>query len=56
MLLAVRDHEHLFVKGGKADFYTEAQFGIDWLMKMWDDEKGILYFQVFYYSSFIYFT
>jgi endoglucanase len=29
-----------------ADFSTEAQFGIDWLMKMWDDDSQTLYYQV----------
>jgi len=46
MLLAVRDHPQLFAQGGNADFYTEAQFGIDWLLKMYDYEEKILYFQV----------
>jgi endoglucanase len=29
-----------------SDFTDEAQFGIDWLMKMWDDETQTLYYQV----------
>jgi len=45
MLMAVRDHKHLFVNT-TSDFYSEALFGIQWLQKMWDDNKGILYIQV----------
>jgi endoglucanase len=29
-----------------SDFSAEAQFGIDWLMKMWDDHTKTLYYQV----------
>lgn len=29
-----------------SDFTTEAAFGIDWLMKMWDDKTQTLYYQV----------
>jgi endoglucanase len=29
-----------------SDFSAEAQFGIDWLMKMWDDNTQTLYYQV----------
>jgi len=29
-----------------ADFTGEAKFGIDFLLKMWDDQKQILYYQV----------
>jgi endoglucanase len=29
-----------------ADFTDEAQFGIDWLLKMWDDKTQTLYYQV----------
>ncbi len=29
-----------------SDFSAEAQFGIDWLMKMWDDNTKTLYYQV----------
>lgn len=46
MLLGVRDHGSLFAQGGNADFYTEAKHGLDWLMQMWDDSNGVLYFQV----------
>jgi len=46
MLLSVRDHPLLFKQGGQADLYSEAKFGLDWLMNMWDDKDGILYYQV----------
>jgi endoglucanase len=29
-----------------ADFENEARFGIDWLLRMWDDETKTLYYQV----------
>jgi endoglucanase len=29
-----------------SDFTSEARFGIDWLMKMWDDKTQTLYYQV----------
>jgi endoglucanase len=29
-----------------SDFSDEAKFGIDWLLKMWDDETKTLYYQV----------
>jgi endoglucanase len=29
-----------------SDFTGEAQFGLDWLMKMWDDKTKTLYYQV----------
>ncbi|MGB7130039.1 MAG: glycoside hydrolase family 9 protein [Candidatus Sulfotelmatobacter sp.] len=29
-----------------SDFTTEANFGVNWLMKMWDDETKTLYYQV----------
>jgi endoglucanase len=29
-----------------ADFSAEAQFGLQWLMKMWDDQSKTLYYQV----------
>jgi endoglucanase len=45
MLLAVRDYPDLFV-GGSADFASEAQFGLNWLQKMWNDQTKTLYYQV----------
>jgi endoglucanase len=32
--------------GGATDFTAEAKFGIEWLLKMWDDPTGTLYYQV----------
>ncbi|HLX82791.1 MAG TPA: glycoside hydrolase family 9 protein [Terriglobales bacterium] len=29
-----------------SDFTAEAQFGVDWLLKMWDDKTKTLYYQV----------
>jgi hypothetical protein len=29
-----------------SDFTAEAQFGVDWLLKMWDDTTKTLYYQV----------
>jgi endoglucanase len=29
-----------------SDFTSEAQFGVDWLLKMWDDKTKTLYYQV----------
>ena len=31
---------------GSSDFTDEARFGVDWLMKMWDDKTKTLYYQV----------
>ena len=31
---------------GSTDFTGEAEFGVDWLMKMWDDRTQTLYYQV----------
>src|SRR5439155_9327830 len=32
--------------GGATNFTAEARFGIDWLLKMWDDPTRTLYYQV----------
>ena len=32
--------------GSKADFTAEARFGVDWLLRMWDDRTRTLYYQV----------
>lgn len=45
MLMAVRDHGGLLT-GGSADLADEARFGLDWLMKMWDETTATLYIQV----------
>ena len=46
LLFAVRGAPDLLGLGGSADFFTEARFGLDWLLKMWDPERRILYYQV----------
>lgn len=33
-------------QGNGADFRAEARFGLEWLLRMWDDERGTLYYQV----------
>lgn len=40
LLLGVRDFPAM------RDFEAEARFGNDWLLKMWDDSNGVLYYQV----------
>ncbi|MGH3734560.1 MAG: glycoside hydrolase family 9 protein [Micromonosporaceae bacterium] len=40
LLLGVRDFPAM------RDFEAEARFGNDWLLKMWDDTNGVLYYQV----------
>ncbi len=42
---ALRDHPSLFTVGGP-DFATEEKFGLDWLLRMWDGKKKVLYYQV----------
>jgi endoglucanase len=46
MLLAVRDQPDTMGPSGPADFFDEARFGLDWLLKMYDDETQTLYYQV----------
>jgi hypothetical protein len=46
MLLAVRDHASALSTGGQADFATEAAFGLDWLLRMWNDSTQMLLYQV----------
>ena len=43
LLLAYRDHPHLFADGG---LLKEAKVGLDWLEKMWDPAVPMLYAQV----------
>src|ERR1700730_15060625 len=31
---------------GSTNFTTEAKFGLDWLLKMWDPDSETLYYQV----------
>jgi endoglucanase len=43
MLLALRDHASV---ASSARIRAEAKHGLTWLLKMWDDQRRILYFQV----------
>jgi len=42
---ALRDHPDLFAGDGP-DVATEATFGLDWLLRMWDGTRKVLYYQV----------
>ena len=44
MLLAIRDDAARFPAGSAA--LAEARFGVDWLLRMWDDPSRTLYFQI----------
>jgi endoglucanase len=47
MLVGVRDFPNQLGPGSsKSDFSKEAKFGLDWLLRMWDDNSKILYYQV----------
>jgi endoglucanase len=47
MLAGVRDFpEQMGHRSRTSDFTAEARFGIDWLLKMWDDSSKTLYYQV----------
>src|SRR5215469_12495546 len=47
MLIGIRDFPNQMGAGSPAsDFTTEAQFGLDWLQRMWDDNSKTLYYQV----------
>ena len=46
MLTGIRDRPELVGPGSTADFTGEARFGVDWLLKMWDDRTRTLYYQV----------
>jgi hypothetical protein len=46
LLLTARDYPSLVAPGTSADFFDEARFGLDWLLKMWDDGTRTLYYQV----------
>lgn len=46
-LLGVRDFPaQLGAGAGAADFTTEARFGVEWLLRMWNDSTRTLYYQV----------
>ena len=47
MLVGVRDFPNQMGAGSaKSNFTSEAQFGLDWLQKMWNDNTQTLYYQV----------
>jgi endoglucanase len=46
MLVSARDHASLLSSSGQADFTSEAAFGIDWLLRMWNDDTQMLLYQV----------
>jgi len=47
MLVGVRDFPNQMGAGaGASNFTAEARFGVDWLMRMWDDNSQTLYYQV----------
>jgi endoglucanase len=45
MLSGVRDFPTQLGPGAPADFSAESQFGVDWLLRMWDDTSKTLYYQ-----------
>jgi len=45
LLVGVRDFPGQMASGS-SDFTVEAKFGVDWLMRMWDDSRQTLYYQV----------
>ena len=45
MQLALRDDASLFTNGGP-NFRAEAKFGLRWLLKMIDVDRGVVYYQV----------
>jgi endoglucanase len=45
MQLALRDDASLFANGGP-NFRAEARFGLQWLLKMIDVRRGVVYYQV----------
>jgi endoglucanase len=47
MLVGVRDFpRQMGVEAGASNFTGEARFGLDWLMRMWDERSRTLYYQV----------
>lgn len=47
MLTGVRDFPaQMGADSASSDFSAEAEFGLRWLLKMWDDDTGTLYYQV----------
>ena len=46
MLAGVRDFPARLGAGSPSDFTGEARFGVEWLLRMWNDSTGTLYYQV----------
>lgn len=47
LLTGVRDFpDQMGARAGRSDYTAEARFGVDWLLKMWDDPTRTLYYQV----------
>ncbi|HSY17311.1 MAG TPA: glycoside hydrolase family 9 protein [Candidatus Acidoferrales bacterium] len=46
MLQTARDYPAQAGRGGAADFAAEGRHGLDWLLKMWNDDTKTLYAQV----------
>ncbi|HEY9025176.1 MAG TPA: glycoside hydrolase family 9 protein [Burkholderiaceae bacterium] len=46
LLTGVRDFPAQMGAQGATDFTAEARFGLEWLLKMWDDDSRTLYYQV----------
>ncbi len=46
MEAAVRDFPGALGGGAPADMTGEARFGVEWLLRMWDESTGTLYYQV----------
>jgi endoglucanase len=54
MLIGVRDFpKQMGAASGASDFTNEAKFGLQWLQKMWDDDRQRLYYQVGIGTDFI---
>jgi endoglucanase len=46
-LIGVRDFPaRMGAEAARSDFTEEARFGVEWLMRMWDDSSRTLYYQV----------
>ncbi len=46
MLAGIRDFPSAMGAGSSTDFTAEARFGLEWLLRMWNDADGTLYYQV----------
>ena len=53
MLTGLRDFPRQMGPRSRADFTAEAKFGVNWLLKMWDDRTSTLHYQVALGSDFV---